>query len=239
MNEIYDELNSLFTKIIENKQSLTSFENLNYEELQQICDDSTQMTTIIDFNNYSIKYCNKSAYKFLGVTQDDITKLGFKYILKLVHPENMSIVQTFIKYFNDNSNHDKILSHTFYIKSKNGWEWTYACVKPVAFNENGSVKYLLGVGCSIDDLLKTKSQFKTLKKNLDFYEVNMDKYQQLTLREKEVLRLIAEEHTSKEIGTKLYISPLTVDTYRKNIIDKLDVRSSIGLVKYAMLFNIM
>jgi DNA-binding CsgD family transcriptional regulator len=239
MNEIYDELNLLFTKIRENRQVLKFTENLSYEELQQICDSSSQMTTLIDFDNYSMKYCNQSAYEFLGVTQDETTKLGFKYILKLVHPENMSIVQMFIKYFSDRSNYDNILSHTFYIKSKNGWEWTYACVKPVAYNENGSVKYLLGVGCSIDDLLKTKSRIKTLKNNLEFYEANMDKYMQLTVREKEVLKLIAEEHTSKEIGTKLYISPLTVDTYRKNIIDKLAVKSSIGLVKYAMLFNIM
>ncbi|MBP8192213.1 MAG: helix-turn-helix transcriptional regulator, partial [Chitinophagales bacterium] len=71
------------------------------------------------------------------------------------------------------------------------------------------------------------------------YEENMDLYNSLTEREKEVLKLIAMELTSKEIGVLLFISPLTVDTHRKHLIEKLKVKSSIGLIKYALLFNLV
>lgn len=57
---------------------------------------------------------------------------------------------------------------------------------------------------------------------------------ELTDREKEVLLLIVKEFTTIEIGEKLFISPNTVETHRKNLISKLNVRNLAGLVKYAI-----
>ncbi len=53
----------------------------------------------------------------------------------------------------------------------------------------------------------------------------------LTTREREVLRYIANEHTNKEIAEILFISPRTVETHRRNLIQKLKVKNSVGLVK--------
>ncbi|MEL6122833.1 MAG: helix-turn-helix transcriptional regulator [Bacteroidota bacterium] len=52
-------------------------------------------------------------------------------------------------------------------------------------------------------------------------------------REREVLRLIAYEYTSKEIASMLYISPHTTISHRKNLMEKLDVRNTAGLVRRA------
>ncbi len=241
MNEILDELNVLFTKIQNNKKILQFTENTSLEELKKLCDSSPQMVSIFEFENfsYSMVYSNKSAYDFLGVTEEETNKLGFKYILKLVHPENIGAIYLLIKFYNELNNKNNMFSHTYYLKSKNGWEWTYASVKPAILNSDGGVKYLLGVGCSVDDLLKNKKQVSAFRKNINFLEENTEKYLMLSEREKEVLKLICEEYTSKEIAEKLCLSSLTVDTHRKNLIDKLDVKSSIGLVKYALLFNLL
>lgn len=56
----------------------------------------------------------------------------------------------------------------------------------------------------------------------------------LTQREKEVLELIVQELTSKEIADKLNISKQTVDTHRINIMQKTDCKSLVGLIKYAI-----
>lgn len=56
----------------------------------------------------------------------------------------------------------------------------------------------------------------------------------LTNRERDILRLIAQEYSSKEIGKQLFISVNTVETHRKNLIRKLKVRNSIGLAKFAI-----
>lgn len=56
----------------------------------------------------------------------------------------------------------------------------------------------------------------------------------LTDREIEVLRLIADEYSNPEIAEKLFISIRTVDTHRRNLLDKLGVKNTAGLVKYAI-----
>lgn len=56
----------------------------------------------------------------------------------------------------------------------------------------------------------------------------------LTGREIEILQLITEEYSSQEIGNKLFISLTTVETHRRNLMQKLNAKNIVGLVKYAM-----
>lgn len=56
----------------------------------------------------------------------------------------------------------------------------------------------------------------------------------LTNREKEVLQLIAQEFTTNEIAEKLFLSKHTIESYRKNLISKLEVRNLAGLTRYAI-----
>lgn len=56
----------------------------------------------------------------------------------------------------------------------------------------------------------------------------------LSRRELEILKLIVEEYTTSEVAQKLFISQNTVNTHRKNLLAKLDVKNTAGLVKYAL-----
>jgi DNA-binding NarL/FixJ family response regulator len=56
----------------------------------------------------------------------------------------------------------------------------------------------------------------------------------ITRREKEILTLIAEGLTNPEIAEKLFVSSSTVDSHRKNLLAKLDVKNTAALVKFAM-----
>ena len=53
----------------------------------------------------------------------------------------------------------------------------------------------------------------------------------ISIREQEILKLIANEMTSKEIASTLFLSPHTVDTHKKNLKTKLDVRNTAGMVR--------
>ncbi len=57
---------------------------------------------------------------------------------------------------------------------------------------------------------------------------------QISPREKEIIKLIADGLTTKKIATKLFISPHTVETHRQNILLKLGLKNSAELVKYAI-----
>jgi two-component system, NarL family, response regulator NreC len=61
-----------------------------------------------------------------------------------------------------------------------------------------------------------------------------DRYESLTARERELLQLIAELKSTKEIAALLGVSPHTVDTHRGNLMQKLDVHSIPELVLYAV-----
>lgn len=78
----------------------------------------------------------------------------------------------------------------------------------------------------------------------DFFEKsthkqNQNVYQELTSREIDVLKLICEGYNSKEIADELFISINTVETHRKKIIQKFNVKNSIGIVRYAMQNNMI
>jgi len=55
----------------------------------------------------------------------------------------------------------------------------------------------------------------------------------LTKREIQILELILEELTNFEIAEKLYVSPRTIDTHRRNLLQKVRAKNTVGLVKFA------
>ena len=57
---------------------------------------------------------------------------------------------------------------------------------------------------------------------------------QLSVRERQVLQLVAEGHTTKKIGSLLGISTKTADTHRTRVMEKLDIHPTAGLVRYAI-----
>ncbi len=61
----------------------------------------------------------------------------------------------------------------------------------------------------------------------------------LTTRELEILKLVCDELTTADIAEKLFISPRTVETHRKNILEKSKAKTIVGLIKYAYNNNIM
>jgi len=74
------------------------------------------------------------------------------------------------------------------------------------------------------------------KKNVS--RPKMDDEVKLTPREVEILELICKEYTTSEIAGKLFISTRTVETHRKNLLEKLGVKNTVGLVVKAISQNI-
>jgi DNA-binding NarL/FixJ family response regulator len=66
------------------------------------------------------------------------------------------------------------------------------------------------------------------------HETIEEKLPNLSEREIEIITLIAQELSTNQIAEKLFLSPATVETHRHNILKKLDLKNSIGLVKFAL-----
>jgi len=95
---------------------------------------------------------------------------------------------------------------------------------------------------SINTVIGGKQYFQMPPSGIDNHLINQfEKVQEgraelvtLSQREQQVLRLIAEGFSYKEIGNKLSISPRTVESHKNNLLVKLNLNSPIDLVKYAV-----
>lgn len=65
-----------------------------------------------------------------------------------------------------------------------------------------------------------------------------DMSDELSEREKEVVKLICQELTNNEIAEKLFISPRTVESHRQRAIEKIGAKNTVGIVIYAIVNNI-
>ncbi len=80
--------------------------------------------------------------------------------------------------------------------------------------------------------------FNNLTSNAEMINID-DIIKSITTRESEILNLISQEKSGKEISELLSISTNTVETHRKNLMKKLNVKSSIGLVLFATKHNLI
>jgi len=104
--------------------------------------------------------------------------------------------------------------------------------------ENGASGYLLN-SVDRDELLYAihtvyggENYFS--KEAMRVIQPERHSYPHLTRREKEVLSLIAEGNTNPEIAEQLFISADTVNSHRKNLLAKLEVKNTAMLIKYAI-----
>lgn len=120
--------------------------------------------------------------------------------------------------------------------------------------EAGMIKSLMSIGahgyllksCAQDELISAirkvaaGQQFFSPEVTLSLLNptpnnpLNTNQPELLTDRETEILKLIAEGFSNKEIGSKLFISHRTVDTHRTNLMKKLNSSNIAGLISYAI-----
>lgn len=105
--------------------------------------------------------------------------------------------------------------------------------------ESASDKLLQGIKSVLkgDYFMDTSVSQKVVQKVFGVREkgakVSDAAYDTLTPREQEVLVLVAEGLSAKEIGERLFISPKTVENHRASIMNKLGLHSTMELVRYA------
>ncbi|WP_299220269.1 response regulator transcription factor [uncultured Aquimarina sp.] len=93
---------------------------------------------------------------------------------------------------------------------------------------------------AIQTILKGEKYFSREIKDIymeNKFSKKKDEEVKLTQREVDVITLIAQEFTTQEIADKLFLSKHTIESYRKNLIAKLNVRNLAGLTKYALKMN--
>jgi DNA-binding NarL/FixJ family response regulator len=92
------------------------------------------------------------------------------------------------------------------------------------------------------DLFVRPNAARVLAKGLtrkDPAKAEREKYEKLTERERDVLRLVAEGYSAPEIGERLFISPKTVDTYKQRIHEKMGLSHRAAYVQLALRLGLL
>lgn len=108
------------------------------------------------------------------------------------------------------------------------------------------VDAFLPKSCRIEDIIEGLNAISAGKTYFLYSSLTGDKQPPthsksypITKREREILKLIFKEHTNPEIAELLSISRRTVDTHRKNLLKKMKVRNTAGLIRHALRSGIL
>lgn len=121
-----------------------------------------------------------------------------------------------------------------YVLKSTGLLELYHAIKTVLKGET-----YMSIGLSLTNTTGMHSQFMHNGKLSASFEDRFIKKFKLTKREIEVLKLVGQAMSNKEIAKELYISDQTVSVHRKNIMKKLDVNSTASLIKFAFEHNLI
>ena len=203
---------------------------ISLDELSQLIPGYIHLN---DRQTLGINYYSQNALEIFNKSIEEIQQAGRKHIDAISDEKSKQIFTTSLIDFSLNGDPLKTFSFIQRLREnpKARYELYYTTTRHYRDNKN-----LL----SFTQPLQMLNNFSFLKEIVEeryiFYSKHFCRFNTLTIREREILSLIAEGDSSKQISDKLYISLQTVKTHRKNICRKLETGKLIELVMFAQVF---
>ena len=108
-----------------------------------------------------------------------------------------------------------------------------------SLKHNGRQTETVTIAVSSDRVSSIRHKLVRMKRQENFARDHNKNFQSLSIRERQILKQLAQGLSSFEVGRNLYISVETVKQHRKNIHRKLEVTSMNGLIDYILAFNLI
>ena len=197
--------------------------------------------------NLSFEYISKNMFSCLGLNASELKNKGMRYFWSRMHPDDvepwLTALNSLMNFtINEISVEDrKQMSYTwnYRLKHANGdYVNIIQNTTPLEFDIDN--KPIIGLAhytvlnhqikidvCASGKFLNEKNEYETKYFNNFSQKLLTDG---VSNRERDIIRLLLLNFSSKEIADKLFLSPHTVDTHRRNIIKKLNLSSTDELV---------
>jgi DNA-binding CsgD family transcriptional regulator len=189
-----------------------------------------QIDDLDDPSSHFSLWSNKLADDFLGYTREEILELGFKYFLETMHPDEVALIgEAMMKFRADNA---PIYGGVMRLKPRNGdFHRFIGSLAVMEMKEDKPWRVLVAVQ-NLEKMNDTRDQIiQLIRENLQLK--NKLRFRNLSTREKQIVKLIANGNTDREIAVELSISPATVKTHRHNIIEKLQLKNKAAIAQFA------
>jgi len=233
-----------------NNSNLTDYRKLiqSNPALELVLGLSPCLSWILDVRTQKFNLVSNNVEQLLGYKASSFRKYGLAYLNELIHPEdrktvwrrttdlwkNMQIMPV-------SQRQSYCFNRNYRLRRANG-EYIYLLEQTSVLqtDANGVVTHLLSVFSDVTDLIKKDAASISAKSVSPIKVTLKDTYDKskseakLSKRERQIVKLVAEGYSSKVIADQLFISYHTVNTHRRNIIEKTHSRNTSGLVQFAI-----
>lgn len=181
-------------------------------------------------------YINKKHVELTGFTKEEMTERFDEYI-QSVHPQTFKSINEFLPAFYETAKTSDTLSFVQHFKKHGDTDFTpvISITKPSILPKGE----LLWISIPAEKLADSSKKMEQVVKMDEFKLKHFKRFQSLTGREIEILKLLANGYNNPKIADKLFLSRSTIETHRKNIKKKLDLNSLRDLMRYAFAFDLV
>lgn len=251
----FTDIRSVYSNIFESYDNPLLDEHIKkIIELDAYLPYSSTFFCITNTQTLSFEYISKNMSACLGLDPVELKKRGMRYFWSRMHPDEIEFwLKALDELMNFTLNEISVdqrssMTYSWNYRFKNGSDDYVNIVQnttPLEFDFDN--KPIIGLAhytvlhpdikmqvCASAKLLNSNNEYETKYFNNFSQKLLSDS---ISNRERDVIRLLVLNYSSKEIGAKLGISPNTVDTHRRNILKKLNISSTgelIGMLKLNM-----
>jgi DNA-binding CsgD family transcriptional regulator len=223
--------------------------------INEFSHNENSIKVVFDHEQFKILHISDNIERFLGYKAKEFYESSMLFVLKLATLDHFNFIHVWLNWA---VSMHTLLGHLYHTKQiicgikmthKNGRTLRLLLrYSALEMTENGAVKI---AAISIDDITHlTKGDFywgRLEQQNEENITVNhfvsTDNKNHsndiISEREKDVLRLLAEGKESKDIGKELFISSHTIDNHRRNMINRVGVRDTTGLIQICKMVGII
>ena len=216
-------------------------------ELDSFLPYNSTFFCLTNTQNLSFEYISKNMFACLGLNAIEMQEKGMRYFWSRIHPDDLESWLSALNMLMDFTINEipeedrKQMSYTWNYRFKNSkGEYVNIIQNTTPLDFDKEYKPIIGLAhyTVLDPNVKMDvcASAKYLNNNNEYETKYFNNFSQKLLtdgisnRERDIIRLLILNKTSKDIADKLFISPNTVDTHRRNILKKLKISSTGELV---------
>lgn len=216
--------------------------NNSIEQIAAVADLFPGVVIINRIADGSVAWMSKRGRQELNITLEEIVSLtAEEYYDRYFNSEDAKYYVPKIIALVERNNDEEI--STFFQQVRFAktadWKWHMSSTKILLRDEENRPLLMITMAMPIDAMHHMAIKAERLLEENNFLRKNLDKYSQLSMREREVLGLLALGKSAADTAEALFISQNTVDTHRKKIKQKLGTSSYYELCAYARAFDLI
>lgn len=224
--------------LLENQANLHLMENsirnrkYSLEEFSELIPGLVHINHLDDF---AMNFVNRYGEEKFEKPLEEIKKEGAAFVEKFFEPGSLEIFSQPLIQMVQTDDESNVIS--FFQKVKLNQHVDYNWLLTTSKILKGSREFISVSQVLSDVDSSTRAINRLLDDNL-YLRKNMNKFGALTKREKQILKLVALGNSTKQIAGQLFLSPYTVSTHRKNIGQKLELKTITDWERFANAFEI-